>query len=88
MDGEKLLMIIVRILTWACIIIWAWCLLGCAHGPEYRLYRHDAARELFIRDMKNKDVLTYEQAHGLICFRPEDVKKSLNKEPGEGDGRK
>jgi hypothetical protein len=41
---------------------------------------------LFIRDLANKDVLTYEQADGLICQKPEDMKKLMEK--GENNGRR
>lgn len=49
---------------------------GCStQGRVYRVYIHDARRELFIRDMKNKDVLTYGQAHGLLCMTEKDFKE-------------
>lgn len=49
---------------------------GCSHGrkKEYRLYRYDADRGMFIRDLENKDVLSHEQGHGLLCLKEEDVR--------------
>jgi hypothetical protein len=44
----------------------------------YRIYVHDAKRGLFIRDLKNKDVLTYKEAHGLLCLPEEDIKKLVD----------
>lgn len=78
-----------------CIILGVSTLAGCAHDREFRLYVFDANRQLFIRNMKNKDVLTVEQADGLICQKPEDVKKFYQKttcsekdcKKGESDGR-
>ena len=86
MVQEKHLVWLLRLMTYAGIILVAWCLLGCSHGREHRLYVHNAARQLFIRDLANKDVLTYEQADGLICHSPEDVKKLIEK--GELNGRR
>jgi 5'-deoxynucleotidase YfbR-like HD superfamily hydrolase len=55
--------------------------LGCStQGRVYKVYIHDAHHELFIRDMKSKDVLTYKQAHGLICVEEKDI---LNKFKGD-----
>lgn len=48
---------------------------GCSHGREYRIYFHDANRGLFIRDLKDKDVLTYKEGHGLVCMPESDVRK-------------
>jgi hypothetical protein len=86
MVQEKHLVRLLRISTYVGIILVAWCLLGCSHGGEHRLYVHDADRQLFIRDLANKDVLTYEQADGLICQKPEDMKKLMEK--GENNGRR
>jgi len=77
MVQEKYVMWSVRVLVWAAIIGVAWCLLGCVHERPTKLYIHDADRRLFIRNLENKDVLTYEQADGLICQSPEDMKKSV-----------
>ncbi len=51
---------------------------GCSHGREYRIYVHDAHRGLFIRDLKNKDVLTYKEGHGLICMPETEVRKVVD----------
>lgn len=48
---------------------------GCSHGRTYRIYVHDASRGLFIRDLKNKDVLTYKEGHGLICMPETELRK-------------
>ena len=78
MVQEKYLVIMMRIAIYGAILIVAWSLIGCGHGRQkYELYVHDAARQLFIRDLVNKDVLTYEQADGLICQKPEDVKRLI-----------
>lgn len=87
MVQEKHLVWAMRLGTYAVIIVIAWSLLGCAHGREYRFYVHDANRQLFIRNLKNKDVLTYEQADGLICQRPEDMKKLMEKTKEKDSGR-
>lgn len=65
----------------------AFTLLGCTHGREYRLYVFDANRQLFIRDLEKNDVLSLEQAGGLICQKPEDVKKSIQKPKEKKYGR-
>ena len=79
MVQEKHLVWLMRLGTYAFIIVVAWCLLGCTHGREYKLYVHDADRQLFIRNYQKKDFLTYRQADGLICHKPEDMKKLIQK---------
>lgn len=74
---------VARILVWGAIIMAAWFLLGCTHGREYRLYVYDANRQVFVRNLKNGDVLTHEQADGLICQRPEDMKKLYQSKKSE-----
>lgn len=66
------LMLLVYILA---MIGLAFFLGGCTHGREYRIYVHDADRGLFIRDLENKEVLSYREGHGLVCMPKRDVQK-------------
>lgn len=72
-----------QIILIAILLIVLSLLSGCSHGGdhrkkhEYRVYVHDAHRGLFIRDLKDKDVLTYEKAHGLVCFSKKDLTKMV-----------
>ena len=71
------------------ILLLVLSLTGCAHGRKCRtksgcdlfqskLYVHDAHRGLFIRDLKDKDVLTYKEGHGLICTSEKDFRKLID----------
>lgn len=75
---ELMRWLIANILIIAIIFIALAFCLGCSHGREYRIYIHDADRGLFIRDLKNKDVLTYREGHGLICMPETDVRKVVD----------
>lgn len=72
--------IILSVRLKSAILMIAFSLLGCAHERAIRLWVHDADRGLFIRDLENKDVLTYGQGHGLICFDKKDMRKLKEKE--------
>jgi len=72
---------IIRLFFWhvvfIAILLIVLTLMSCSHGRTYRIYIHDAHRGLFIRDLKNKDVLSYKEGHGLLCMPEEDVKKLM-----------
>lgn len=62
-ESVKLLLLLI---LYVLIIFIALSLFGCGHGRQYRIYIHDAPRGFFIRE--DKEVLKYEEGHGLICM--------------------
>lgn len=50
-------------------------LLGCASESRVKIYKIDYQRQMLIRDLKEKDTLTYEQADGFLCMSQKDVER-------------
>lgn len=50
-------------------------LLSCEHKSRIKIYKFDSGRGLFIRDLNDKDVLRFKEAHGYFCISPADLER-------------
>lgn len=44
-------------------------------GPRFKIYKLSYDRGLLVRDRSDKDVLTFEEAHGYLCISPTDLER-------------
>ena len=50
-------------------------LLGCSHQSRIKIYKIDAAHGRLVRSLSDKDVLSFEDAHGYFCTSPRDLER-------------
>ena len=51
-------------------------LCGCAsQQPRFKIYKIESNRQLLVRSLSDKDVLSYGEADGFLCVSPQDLER-------------
>lgn len=70
--GKQIFFLLILFLFITLIII----ISGCAsHEPQVKMYYYDSGHDLFVRSLKDRDVLAPEQAHGFLCLSKRDFER-------------